>query len=267
MPLFMVLFIMQRHEVGISFGFETIMTVKEIFELRKEGRIEEAYDAIRPMYAAHKGKYTSICMFWTASDIFKLRLEQKRYDEARQIFQALKRMLPYVEDKEGKAAASIQNAARRLNRVTANQTTDAKKNPSDSITSIPSSLKEQSNSVDSCDSCSKKQADSITSITSSSKEEKDSSVIEEDLAGHLVVGLDEGMNRLVEGIINARQRVLDYIRAHEGCSVPKITIALTIPAKSVERHVAALVADELVEHRGSKKTGGYYAINAKNKES
>ena len=229
------------------------MTVREIFELRKEGRIEEAYDAIRPMYAAHKGKYTSICMFWTASDIFKLRLEQKRYDEARQIFQALKRMLPYVEDKEGKAAASIQNAARRLSRVTANQTTDAKKNPSDSITSIPSSSKEEKNS--------------ITSIPSSPKEEKASSVIEEDLEGHLVVGLDEGMNRLAEGIINARQRVLDFIRTHEGCSVPKITIALTIPAKSVERHVAALVADELVEHRGSKKTGGYYAINAKNKES
>ena len=213
------------------------MTVREIFELRKEGRIEEAYDAIRPMYAAHKGKYTSICMFWTASDIFKLRLEQKRYDEARQIFQALKRMLPYVEDKEGKAAASIQNAARRLSRVTANQTTDAKKDPSDSITSTPSSF----------------------------KEEKASSTFEEDLAGHLVVGLDEGMNRPAEGIINARQRVLDFIRTHEGCSVPKITIALTIPAKSVERHVAALVADELVEHRGSKKTGGYYVVDTNNK--
>ena len=50
------------------------MTVKEVFELRKQGKIEEAYDAIRPMYAVHKGKYTTLCMFWTASDILKKRL-------------------------------------------------------------------------------------------------------------------------------------------------------------------------------------------------
>ena len=29
------------------------MTTKEIFELRKQGRIEEAYDAIRPMLGYH----------------------------------------------------------------------------------------------------------------------------------------------------------------------------------------------------------------------
>lgn len=51
------------------------MTVKEVFDLRKQGRIEEAYEAIRPMYAAHKGRYTTLCMFWTAADVFKLRLE------------------------------------------------------------------------------------------------------------------------------------------------------------------------------------------------
>ena len=27
------------------------MTVQEIFELRRQGRVEEAYEAIRPMYA------------------------------------------------------------------------------------------------------------------------------------------------------------------------------------------------------------------------
>ena len=73
-------------------------TVKEIFDLRKQGRIEEAYEAIRPMYAAHKGRYTSLCMFWTAADVFKLRLEQHRIDEATKILEALKRMLPRVEE-------------------------------------------------------------------------------------------------------------------------------------------------------------------------
>ena len=74
------------------------MTVKEIFDLRRQGRIEEAYDAIRPMYAAHKGRYTTLCMFWTATDIFKKRLDEGRLDEADKILQALQRMLSRVEE-------------------------------------------------------------------------------------------------------------------------------------------------------------------------
>ena len=76
------------------------MTVKEIFELRKQGKIEEAYDAIRPLYAAHKGRYTSLCMFWTASDIFKKRLRDGHIEEAAKIFEALKRVLPYIKDND-----------------------------------------------------------------------------------------------------------------------------------------------------------------------
>ena len=76
----------------------TVMTVKEVFELRKQGRIEEAYDTIRPMYRVHHGHYTTICMFWTASDVLKLRLEQKRNDEAVKIFQSLVRLYPTMAD-------------------------------------------------------------------------------------------------------------------------------------------------------------------------
>ena len=39
------------------------MTVKDIFELRREGRVEEAYNAILPMYRVHHGKYTSSLFF------------------------------------------------------------------------------------------------------------------------------------------------------------------------------------------------------------
>lgn len=72
------------------------MTVQEIFDLRKQGRIEEAYDAIRPVFAVHKGKYTTLCMFWTASDVFKLRLEQGRVEEAEKIYKAMLRIQPSV---------------------------------------------------------------------------------------------------------------------------------------------------------------------------
>lgn len=83
------------------------MTVKEVFELRKQGLIEEAYDAIRPMYAVHQGKYTTLCMFWTAHDILKKRVQEKRFDEAEKIFKALKRILPNIEDRDGKARSAI----------------------------------------------------------------------------------------------------------------------------------------------------------------
>ena len=87
------------------------MTVKEIFELRKQGRIEESYEAIRPMYAVHKGKYTTLAMFWTGSDILRKRLREKRHTEARKVFEALLRVLPSIDDKDGKAHAAIMGSA------------------------------------------------------------------------------------------------------------------------------------------------------------
>ena len=90
------------------------MEVKDIFEMRKQGRIEEAYDAIRPMYAVHKGKYTTLAMFWTASDMVKKRLSEKRVEEAKKLFEALLRVLPSIDDRDGKAHAAVVNAALRL---------------------------------------------------------------------------------------------------------------------------------------------------------
>lgn len=89
----------------------TKMTVKEIFDLRKQGKIEEAYEAIRPMYAVHQGKYTTLCMFWTAHDILKKRLQEKHLDEAEKIFKALLRILPNIEDKDGGARKSMLHYA------------------------------------------------------------------------------------------------------------------------------------------------------------
>ncbi|MCR4917200.1 MAG: acetyltransferase [Prevotella sp.] len=87
------------------------MTVKEVFELRKQGKIEEAYETIRPMYAVHQGKYTTLCMFWTASDILKKRVKEKRLDEAEKIFKALLRILPNIDDHDGRARSSILHEA------------------------------------------------------------------------------------------------------------------------------------------------------------
>ena len=61
------------------------------------------------------------------------------------------------------------------------------------------------------------------------------------------------------GVLNHGQfLVLDTIKAHPGMKVPGIEAETGIPAKSVERHIKVLIERRLIEHRGSKKTGGYY---------
>ena len=92
------------------------MTVKDVFELRKQGHIEEAYDAIRPLYANDKGPYTSLAMFWTATDILKKRLNEGHIDEAAKIFAALERMLPNVPDKEGMVERAFKKCKKLLER-------------------------------------------------------------------------------------------------------------------------------------------------------
>ena len=104
------------------------MTVKEIFDLRKQGRIEEAYEAIRPMYRVHKGYYTSLCMYLCARDVFNIRLAEGKIDEASKIYQALQRLLaslrwqaaqgravPFIGDKDGTVSKFMSEANARLN--------------------------------------------------------------------------------------------------------------------------------------------------------
>ena len=90
------------------------MTVKEIFDLRKQGKIEEAYEAIRPMYRVHKGYYTSLCMYHCAKDVFHLRLAEGCIDEAEKIYQALERLVPFIDDRDGSVAKFMAEANAKL---------------------------------------------------------------------------------------------------------------------------------------------------------
>ena len=296
------------------------------------------------MYAAHRGRYTTLCMFWTAADVFKLRLDQGRTDEAAKILEALKRILPNVEavnkeldtqaaakatstpaatsyklpwehDKtkqEGSSASAfIASATRRLSKVTQKSRKTPKdaspqgdnicdnrdiceteiKVLSDANQSNPSN---PCSTADSSDSCSpipineqltansrqlmlKEKApkgnnlrDSQDFVSASEQATKESlqgkedktinSQLLHDYPGHLTVSLEDGIIRPIPGI-NAPQRiVLACITAHPGYSVPQISASTGIPAKSIERHVAALIDKNLIGHRGSKKTGGYHAL-------
>ena len=95
--------------------------------MRKQGKIEEAYEAIRPMYRVHKGYYTSLCMYHCAKDVFHLRLAEGRIDEAEKIYLALQKLLaslrwqaaqgravPFIGDKDGTVSKFMSEASARL---------------------------------------------------------------------------------------------------------------------------------------------------------
>ena len=193
------------------------MTVKEIFALRKQGKIEEAYEAIRPIYREHKGKYTTLCMFWTAADVFKLRVEQKRVEEAEKIYKALQRLVPSIEDDEKQSAARFMHYAEGQ--------------------LIKSSEKFRKRYFAMRD----KKREAPTEPTASP------------VATVLSGSPAEGLNP-------SQQAVLDCIATHPGLRVPGIETETGIPAKSIERHIKVLIERNLIEHRGSKKTGGYHAL-------
>ena len=100
------------------------MTAKEIFELRKQGRKEEAYEEARQLYATDKSGYASAAMFWTAVDILRSRVNEGKTDDAKKIMLALERLQPNVPDKDGwvqeamsRCRSLLENGIERHHRV------------------------------------------------------------------------------------------------------------------------------------------------------
>ena len=94
------------------------MTAKEIFELRHDGRIEEAYEAARELYAADKSPYPSSAMFWTAVDVLKARIYEGKTEEASIILQALERLMPNLSDSNGWMQQAYQRCCKMLKNAT-----------------------------------------------------------------------------------------------------------------------------------------------------
>ena len=99
------------------------MTVKDIFELRREGRVEEAYNAILPTYRVHHGKYTSLAMFWCAADMMNLLLTRavdaseaslSALCEAEKIYLSLQRLSKKINDQSGSCTQTLQNLEQAL---------------------------------------------------------------------------------------------------------------------------------------------------------
>lgn len=69
------------------------------------------------------------------------------------------------------------------------------------------------------------------------------------------------LNEPIEGINEGiNLRVFHLVEKHPGKGVPFLKAALTVSRQTVERAIAALVRAGRIEHRGSRKTGGYYCL-------
>ena len=72
-----------------------------------------------------------------------------------------------------------------------------------------------------------------------------------------IEALDEPIGGLNEGI---KGWLVKLIKRHPGARLPYLKSVVGASTSTVERAVAALIAAGRIEHRGSKKTGGYFVI-------
>ena len=72
------------------------------------------------------------------------------------------------------------------------------------------------------------------------------------------------LNGELSGTLNDKQKeVLNYITAIPGVQARVIIDKLLIPRDTLNKILKVLTDRDLIEHRGSKKTGGYYPVTKK----
>lgn len=76
-----------------------MINAKDIFQLRKSGRLEDAYEAARKLYAVDKGHDASMAMFWTAVDMIRKKVNEEQIHEAEKIYYAAERLVKTRDDK------------------------------------------------------------------------------------------------------------------------------------------------------------------------
>ena len=71
------------------------------------------------------------------------------------------------------------------------------------------------------------------------------------------------VNDPVNALPHMAQRVYAIIKDNGGIRRPFIMQKLGVSDSTVKRIVAFLIEKDMIEHRGSAKTGGYYVIEKK----
>ena len=65
----------------------------------------------------------------------------------------------------------------------------------------------------------------------------------------------------LNGQLNDSQKeTLEFIKAHDGYNTTRIADGLGKPFRTIDKHINVLLELNMIERRGSKKTGGYYPV-------
>ena len=67
------------------------------------------------------------------------------------------------------------------------------------------------------------------------------------------------VNGGLNGQLNDSQKeIFEFRKAHKGYNTTKIADVLVKPFRTIVKHINVLLELNMIERRGSKKTGGYY---------
>jgi len=73
--------------------------------------------------------------------------------------------------------------------------------------------------------------------------------------------IDGELNGELNGELSERQFIiLNAIKNKPGVNATTLSVQLNIPFGSVDKYIRFLIEKQLVGRRGSKKTGGYFAL-------
>ena len=73
-------------------------------------------------------------------------------------------------------------------------------------------------------------------------------------------GINEVYEGINEGINEGIKLVLELLNRNSGINAPQIAMLLGKGLSTIERTISEGIKMGVIEHRGSKKTGGYYAV-------
>ena len=106
----------------------------------------------------------------------------------------------------------------------------------------------------------------MTVIYSMEYEAGENGTLNGQLSGQLNGYVNGGVNGYVNGYVNgdvntltaSQKLVFDIVRDHPGIKTKQIADVLNKSPRTIEKHLSFLTKANLIEHRDSDKTGGYY---------
>lgn len=90
------------------------MSSKEVTNLRKSGKLKEAYDMAKAELKAEENQWTRSAMFWVLKDMFKVDIEKGDKDACREYLEEMKALYPGMNDNGDYAKNAITSASKQL---------------------------------------------------------------------------------------------------------------------------------------------------------